>query len=439
MSLKDLDTMKKSDLLKLAKKLKLKGFSRLTKAELIENVTEFVSKGGEQLLDKAKELVETLIKPVPRSTRRRRATTGTSPKRATASQETGKKKAAAKKRKQATPSMKVIEARGLPTPDNDSLAPESAPSAEEVARERIEKMRYEGDTLVQNGKVITPEELRKIDEDLPELPLGYGDGLIHLMPRDPRWLLCYWDIAEEARAHAGKYNGGTLILKLHDITHINFNGHNAWSTHRFNLNEEARYWYIPVPSEGRRFMAELGYAMPDGGFNSLGTSDGIMPPPGSPSPWTHDVFITLPFGEPLSISATGLETSWLGPDLPAQAQYEGAPSIPVMGTPTNPEPWFALEGSVTSPGGNTVSSFVSIKNERGDKERFPLTVDGNLKVFGATKPSASLTIDGKETKVNKDGTFSLTLPLPSKNVSHKVTATGESGERYSITISIERV
>ncbi len=450
MTLKDMENMKKSDLLKLAKNLNLSGFSRLTKGELIDSIKELVTKGGESLKNAALEFLDDLTTPGTKpggKTDKTPAVKETPPKakaptRArgkTGQTETAKEQVSATKKPRSTPSLKVIDLTGMDLSDADALPPDSEVSAEALARTQIEAMRYGGDTLHRHGMTITPEDLREIDEGLPDLPMGYGDGLIHLMPRDPRWLLCYWDISEETRAQNGKYQGGTLYLKLHDITHITFSGDNAWSTHRFMLNETARFWYIPVPAEGRHFMAELGYAMPDGGWRSLGTSDGVVPPPGSQSPWVHDVFITLPFAEPLSMSVDGMPVNWLGGEVPARGgSAEFTPTLPHMGTPTDPESWFGIEGTVTSPGGNRVSSFVSIRDERGHEERFPLTVDGDLRVFGATRPKASLTIDGKSTDVNADGTFSLTLPLPDSNVSHKVTAVGESGEKYSITISIER-
>ncbi len=423
MTVKDMEKMRKSELLRLAKRLKIRGFSRLTKAELVESIRSFITKGPEELLIKAKEII---------------ASFSSTPKQVQAKKEPPplETEQAPHAPPQKRPSMRVSTLTGLPLTEQDSPPPESTLDQGTTAKTKVEALRYEGDTLYQNGHLITPEELREIDKDLPDLPLGYGDGVIHLMSRDPRWLLCYWDISEEQRGTSGKYAGGQLYLKLHDTTHIHFDGTNSWSAHRFRLNEEARYWYLPVPAEGRRFLAELGYELPDGSWNSLGTSDGIVPPPSSQSAWIHDLFITLPFQEPLSIETLGEPTFWLGTQ-PLHSSGE-VPQLPLVGTPVAPEPWYALEGAVTSPGGKSVSSFVTLQDERGLKESFPLLVEGDLRVYGAAEPHSFLTIDGKKTPLNPDGTFSLTIPLPDTDASHKVTAVGEKGERYSIVISIER-
>ena len=38
------------------------------------------------------------------------------------------------------------------------------------------------------------ENLASVDSDLGELPDGYGESRIMLMPRDPQWAYAYWDI-----------------------------------------------------------------------------------------------------------------------------------------------------------------------------------------------------------------------------------------------------
>jgi len=36
--------------------------------------------------------------------------------------------------------------------------------------------------------------LTDVDQDLADLPAGYGESCIVLMPRDPQWAYTYWDI-----------------------------------------------------------------------------------------------------------------------------------------------------------------------------------------------------------------------------------------------------
>ncbi|MEK6558279.1 MAG: DUF4912 domain-containing protein, partial [Candidatus Margulisiibacteriota bacterium] len=67
------------------------------------------------------------------------------------------------------------------------------------------------------------------------IPEGYGDNQITAMVIDPTHLYAYWETTEQkltsllslARATDQPYN---MVVKIHDVTDIAFNGQNAWST-----------------------------------------------------------------------------------------------------------------------------------------------------------------------------------------------------------------
>ncbi len=46
---------------------------------------------------------------------------------------------------------------------------------------------------------LTSESLASVDEGLPELPDGYDESRIVLMPRDPQWAYSYWDTRTSTR------------------------------------------------------------------------------------------------------------------------------------------------------------------------------------------------------------------------------------------------
>ncbi len=453
MTPQELDDMRRSDLLILAKKIGVKGFSRLTKTELVQNVLEAIEKGGDALKKELKKVLrqagagaepdarptKTAATPAPRQ----RTVTGAQAK-AKASPVPGRDKTGGGNAGGETPVPPAKKSDAVAHPRKDPAANEPAdePDNEAQARTSIAAMRYLDPPLYQRGQLVLPEQLRDIDSTLPDLPIGYGDGSIHLMPRDPKWMFCYWDISEEKRAGSGKYHSGRLTLRLHDVTHVVFNGTNSWSVHQFALNEEARWWYIPVPSEGRHFMAELGYRMPDGTWNSLGTSDAVIPPPGSQSPWVHDVFVSLPFDQPLPVARGESPANWLEGTLPEGRipERHEAPQPPLWGSPVNPPslaPFhFGVGANPTSPG---VSSFVQIRNEKNELlTEFPLTVNAALRVFGATSPEVRLEIDGKPHELASDGTFTVAFPFPDGSQAHRVTARGDDGTEKTVQISFHR-
>ncbi|PKN47074.1 MAG: hypothetical protein CVU59_04115 [Deltaproteobacteria bacterium HGW-Deltaproteobacteria-17] len=448
MTPQELDNMRRSELLTLAKKIGVKGFSRLTKSELIQNVLEAVEKGGDVLKKEINKFMKQSSggSTVEKTVKKAETPAATRTKTATGAQARAREVSASDESPGAeTPEPVVAPKVALnvhPRKEPTANEPADEPDAEAQARTSIAAMRYADPPLYQRGQLVLPEQLRDIDSNLPDLPIGYGDGSIHLMPRDPKWLFCYWDVSEEKRASSGKYGYGRLYLRLHDVTHVIFNGTNSWSVHQFALNEEARWWYIPVPAEGRHFMAELGYRMPDGTWNSLGTSDAVIPPPGSQSPWVHDVFVSLPFDQPLPV-AEGAPARWLenslgeGRGIPDRHEL---PQPPLWGTPVNPpslQPFhFGVGAAPTSPG---VSSFVQIRNDKNDLlSEFPLVVNAALRVFGATSPEVHLEIDGLPHELAADGTFTVAFPFPDGSQAHRVTARGVDGTEKTVQISFHR-
>ncbi|QYO62635.1 Rho termination factor N-terminal domain-containing protein [Leptolyngbya sp. 7M] len=67
-----------------------------------------------------------------------------------------------------------------------------SPSRTLEAQAEVEAAKFDvGQTDRQGGPLVV------VDEGLPDLPAGYGDSRIVLMPRDPQWAYAYWDIPNE--------------------------------------------------------------------------------------------------------------------------------------------------------------------------------------------------------------------------------------------------
>lgn len=67
-------------------------------------------------------------------------------------------------------------------------------------------------TQVEASKFMAPdlpplEALASVDEGLPDLPSGYGESRIVLMPRDPQWAYAYWDIPAEHKDDLRRQGG----------------------------------------------------------------------------------------------------------------------------------------------------------------------------------------------------------------------------------------
>ena len=58
------------------------------------------------------------------------------------------------------------------------------------------------------------EVLATVDDGLGELPDGYGESRIVLLPRDPQWAYTYWDIPNEHKQELRNQGGSRLALPL---------------------------------------------------------------------------------------------------------------------------------------------------------------------------------------------------------------------------------
>lgn len=119
-----------------------------------------------------------------------------------------------------------------------------------------------------------------------ELPAGYGDNSIILMARDPHWVYVYWEInsarIDEARKSLkSAFDQSSLILRVYDITSIDFNGTNAHSCFDIEIPNVLGNWYVNLGRPNMTFCIDIGYRIPDGGLFVLSRSNNITSPRGN--------------------------------------------------------------------------------------------------------------------------------------------------------------
>jgi len=141
--------------------------------------------------------------------------------------------------------------------------------------------------------------LADVDEGLGDLPGGYGESRIVLMPRDPQWAYAYWDIPHERKEELRRQGGQQLALRLYDITDIDLNYQSPHNVKEYLCDELAREWYLPVPVSDRDYLIDIGYRCFDGRWLVLARSAPVRIPPVYPSDWVEDVFITVNWEEDL--------------------------------------------------------------------------------------------------------------------------------------------
>ena len=227
-------------------------------------------------------------------------------------------------------------------------------------------------------------------------PSGYGDNKIVLLARDPWWIFAYWEILKNkeeeviGRIRSSGDSPQKHILRVYDITDVNFNGKNAHSYFDIELNSLATNWYINVNLPERTWIVDIGIVTNKGDFHALARSNVIKTPR---------------FG-----MSDQLDAEWMIPD---EAYWEmfslsggfgvGKGSLEVREMIKK-----RLEEQITSGGISSGASFYKKPAER----KFWLVVNSELIVYGATEPDAKVTIQGKEINLRPDGTFGLRFALP---------------------------
>ncbi len=162
------------------------------------------------------------------------------------------------------------------------------------AQEEVEAAKFE---LGQED--LTGGELASVDEGLADLPGGYGESRIVLMPRDPQWAYAYWDIPNDRKEDLRRQGGQQLALRIYDVTDIDLDRNAPHSIQEYLCDELAREWYLPIPVSDRDYIVDIGYRTFDGRWLVLARSAAIHIPPVYPSDWIEDHFLTVNWEEEL--------------------------------------------------------------------------------------------------------------------------------------------
>ncbi len=168
----------------------------------------------------------------------------------------------------------------------------------EEERQTVEAKKFE---LGQPTGVAVAEatELAMVDWNLGDLPDGYDEARIVLLPRDPQWAYAYWDIPDRDKEACRRQGGQQLALRIYDATDLNLDYQMPHTVQEYACDEMAREWYLPIPLSDRSYVVEIGYRCNDGRWLMLARSSAIHVPPVYPTDWSEDYFLSIPWEQNL--------------------------------------------------------------------------------------------------------------------------------------------
>jgi hypothetical protein len=318
------------------------------------------------------------------------------------------------------------------------------------AQEEVEAAKFDvGQTDRTGGS------LAAVDEGLPDLPTGYGESRIVLMPRDPQWAYAYWDIPNEHKEALRHQGGARLALRFYDVTDINIDYQRPHSLQQYECDELAREWYLPVPVSDRDYAIEIGYVCFDGRWLLLARSAPVRIPPVYPSDWIDDQFITVawdldlrgkqlyelvppskqqvaptsenPIYDEIFGMAQSVEAQRVAGSLYGSMQMVPEQAVSSYVFPSGVGMWALPTMSMSGIGMSGVGFSASAPPIRPRK--FWLIADAELIVYGATEPDATVTIGGRPIKLNPDGTFRFQMSFQDGLIDYPIMAVAADGEQ----------
>ncbi len=267
------------------------------------------------------------------------------------------------------------------------------------------------------------------------------------LPRDPEWAYVFWQISESDRDKAQSLGANKLCLRLYDASGNGEVNLNQGTLREIAVDSFSTEWYLPIPLPNRDYKVELGYKY---GFKwkSLAFSSVSHVPGSQPSEQILDKFVpfNLETPAPSEPSSTmqipqGQEANGLHERL-----YQAATSFPSrrkVGSEEFMEDTNSknLNSNLTDSGAGQWSSGLNESGSGIVKDKsFWLVADSELIVYGATDPSAKLTIGEEEVPLAADGTFRLQVPFRDGSQKYEIKAVDASGDQEKrITMKFDRV
>jgi hypothetical protein len=255
-------------------------------------------------------------------------------------------------------------------------------------------------------------------------PPGYGDNRLVILVRDPWWIFSYWEIRKDKeeevvrRIESSGDGAAKSVLRVYDVTDVNFNGRNAHSYFDIDLKGLATNWYINVGTPDRSWVVDIGIVSKSGNFYTLARSNVVKTPR---------------FG-----MSDSLDAEWMMPEEEYWKMFSLSGGFGVGKGSLEARELIKrrLEEQITS---GAVSSGASFFRKPAGERKFWMVVNCELIVYGATEPDAKLTVQGKPIKLRPDGTFSMRFSLPDGKQVIPVEATSNDGiDRRRITPIVTR-
>ncbi len=225
------------------------------------------------------------------------------------------------------------------------------------------------------------------------------------------------------------------------------------SSHPHTLQEvpvdsHSTEWYLPVPLCDRDYRVELGFRA-GSNWISLAFSSVARVPALHPSDQILDQFVPFsldtttppapePIVTPIESGDSGLhERLYQSATTHFRSRRVGSEVLHEQDSYSSDQHGLSDSGAGLWASGRNESGLGGVAPRQ---RSFWLVADAELIVYGATDPSARLTIGNEEVPLSSEGTFRIQVPFRDGEQTYAIEATAADGEqKRNITLNFERV
>jgi hypothetical protein len=281
--------------------------------------------------------------------------------------------------------------------------PQTMPQGQISSEERAESSKYYAGPVMQKFEGVRGFEL----------PGGYGDNRIVLLVRDPYWVYSYWEInpgkREQIRKEVGDdvFGGSSECLRVYNVDN--------WDSFDIDNLGGANNWHINVPQCNVSYCVDIGFKTPDGRFIAAARSNIVT--------------------TPLDRMSDVIDEKWMIPDWDKMYSLSGGFGI----GKSSAEIREMMKKRLTEESASGwVSSMGSPVRKIGERP-FWMWAEAEVILYGATEPTATLSVQGRKVALRPDGTFTLRYALPDGVQTFPIEAVQDDGAaRKKTTIEVDR-
>ena len=297
-----------------------------------------------------------------------------------------------------------------------------------------------------NGVATAPQASPSQFVSEASAPCSEDNDRVVFLPRDPEWGYVFWEISPETRQAAEDAGAQQLCLRISDVTGLGEGAAHPHTLQEVPVDANATDWHVPMPLSNRDYRVELGFRLEDAGWLSVAFSARARVPAARPSEQILDQFVPFSLDTATPIPLPTPEEAPLDSTIHERLyQVATGSSLRRQGSEGFQQPPHELGGQGEQAGfsASAAGIWASGRTDSGAgmarQRSFWLVADAELIVYGATDPSASLTIGEEPVPLTPEGTFRIQVPFRDGQQHYAIKAVAADGEqKRQVTMAFQR-